>query len=131
MKAVTRTHFTIHFTTYDKHSLYYTWDKLSCASAELHPEKATHEGADFSELGPTGGTSCRGQVQTTVPDPGLDSDGVRLFFGRLGFPEEEMVALMGAHTLGRFTSLLGDIITRPTSGFKETYYRSKRGLLYE
>ena len=76
MKAVTRTHFTTHFTTYDKHSLYYTWDKLSCASAELHPEKATHEGADFSELGPTGGTSCRGQVQTTLPD--LDHSSARL-----------------------------------------------------
>ena len=52
---------------------------------------------------------------------GLDSDGVRLFFGRLGFPEEEIVALMGAHTLGRFTSLLGDMIKRPTRGVKETY----------
>jgi catalase (peroxidase I) len=51
----------------------------------------------------------------------LDSDGVRLFFGRLGFPEEEIVALMGAHTLGRFTSLLGDMIKRPTRGVKETY----------
>jgi hypothetical protein len=56
---------------------------------------------------PGGGISCRGQVQTTIPDAGLDSDGVRLYFGRLGFSEEETVALMGGHTVGRFTSLLG------------------------
>ena len=45
-------------------------------------------------------------MQTTIPDAGLDSDGLRLFFFRLGFSEEEMVALMGSHTIGRFTSLL-------------------------
>ena len=54
-------------------------------------------------------------MQTTVPDPGLDSDGVRLFFGRLGFPEEESLSL----------------IKRPDISVKETYCRSKRDLLYE
>jgi hypothetical protein len=56
---------------------------------------------------PGGGRDCRGQADATIPSAGLDSDGLRNFFYRLGFDDEELVALMGGHTLGRWTSLLG------------------------
>lgn len=56
---------------------------------------------------PGGGRDCRGQADSTMPNAGLDSDGLRNFFHRLDFSDEEIVALMGGHTLGRWTSLLG------------------------
>ena len=50
---------------------------------------------------------CRGRVDSTLPSTGLDTDGLRRFFSRLGFSVEEAVALCGAHTLGRHASLIG------------------------
>ncbi|KAL3926937.1 MAG: hypothetical protein SGPRY_003064, partial [Prymnesium sp.] len=50
---------------------------------------------------------CRGAVRSALPEPGLDTDGIRRFFSRVGFDERETVALCGAHTLGRHASLLG------------------------
>lgn len=49
----------------------------------------------------------RSVVAETMPNPGLDADGLRLYFGRLGLSESEFVALSGAHSLGRHVSLLG------------------------
>ena len=49
----------------------------------------------------------RSLVTRTMPDAGLDSDGLRLYFGRLGLDEAEWVALSGVHGLGRHVSLLG------------------------
>lgn len=53
------------------------------------------------------GPSRRSKVEKTLPSAGLDSDGLRLYFGQLGFTEEEFVALSGSHGLGRHVSLLG------------------------
>ena len=50
---------------------------------------------------------CRAQVSSTLPTPGLSTDGMRAFFRRLGFSDDETVALCGAHSLGRHASLLG------------------------
>jgi L-ascorbate peroxidase len=52
-------------------------------------------------------SSPRSLVETTLPSAGLDSDGLRLYFGRLGLSEPEFVALSGSHGLGRHVSLLG------------------------
>lgn len=50
----------------------------------------------------------RSNVTSTMPDAGLDSDGLRLYLGtRLGLKEEEIVALSGIHGLGRHVTLLG------------------------
>ena len=49
----------------------------------------------------------RSLVDTTLPSAGLDSDGLRLYFGALGLSEKEFVALSGAHDLGRHVTLLG------------------------
>ena len=49
----------------------------------------------------------RSLVATTLPSPGLDSDGLRLYFARLGLSEREFVALSGVHGMGRHVSLLG------------------------
>ncbi|KAG7356377.1 peroxidase [Nitzschia inconspicua] len=46
------------------------------------------------------------EVTTTLPSAGLDSVGLRLYFGRLGLSEPEFVALSGVHGLGRHVSLL-------------------------
>ena len=48
----------------------------------------------------------RSLVETTLPSAGLDSDGLRLYFGALGLSEEQFVALCGAHDLGRHVTLL-------------------------
>ena len=48
----------------------------------------------------------RSLVDTTLPSAGLDSDGLRFYFGALGLSEEEFVALCGAHDLGRHVTLL-------------------------
>jgi len=48
----------------------------------------------------------RSKVETTLPSAGLDSDGLRLYFQRLGLSEAEWVALCGAHDLGRHITLL-------------------------
>ena len=50
----------------------------------------------------------RSRVTSTMPSAGLDSDGLRLYFGRrLDLQEEEWVALSGVHGLGRHVTLLG------------------------
>ncbi|KAL7455623.1 hypothetical protein ACHAWC_008270 [Mediolabrus comicus] len=48
----------------------------------------------------------RSLVETTLPSAGLDSDGLRFYFGALGLSEEQFVALCGAHDLGRHVTLL-------------------------
>lgn len=48
----------------------------------------------------------RSKVETTLPSAGLDSDGLRKYFGALGLTEAEFVALCGAHDLGRHVTLL-------------------------
>ena len=49
----------------------------------------------------------RSLVDRTMPSAGLDSDGIRLYFGALGLSEMELVALCGAHDLGRHVTLIG------------------------
>ena len=49
----------------------------------------------------------RSLVETTLPSAGLDADGLRLSFHRLGLSELEFVSLSGSHGLGRHVSLLG------------------------
>jgi len=56
---------------------------------------------------PIRASTDRSLVSTTLPSAGLDSDGLRLYFGALGLTEEEFVALCGAHDLGRHVTLLG------------------------
>jgi hypothetical protein len=51
--------------------------------------------------------ASRDTVTTTLPDPGLSSDGLRRYFARLGLSEPEWVALCAAHGLGRHPSLIG------------------------
>jgi len=51
-------------------------------------------------------STSRSLVETTLPSAGLDSDGLRLYFGALGLTEKEFVALCGAHDLGRHVTLL-------------------------
>eukprot|EP00980_Cylindrotheca_fusiformis_P022966 scaffold9951_cov146-Cylindrotheca_fusiformis.AAC.10 len=53
------------------------------------------------------GSTARSLVEKTLPTAGLDSDGLRLYFGQLGLTEKEFVALSGSHGLGRHVSLLG------------------------
>jgi L-ascorbate peroxidase len=54
-----------------------------------------------------GSTSSRSNVTATMPSAAFDSDGLRLYFQRLGLTEREWVALSGTHGLGRHVSLLG------------------------
>jgi len=56
---------------------------------------------------PLGKETERSIVTKTMPDAGLDSDGLRLYFRRLGLAEDEFVALSGIHGMGRHVSLLG------------------------
>jgi len=46
-------------------------------------------------------------LKKTMPSPGLNSDGLKQYFGRLGLSEAEFVALSGSHGMGRHVSLLG------------------------
>jgi L-ascorbate peroxidase len=48
----------------------------------------------------------RSIVTKTLPEASLDSDGLRLYFARLGISEPEFVALSGVHGMGRHVSLL-------------------------
>jgi L-ascorbate peroxidase len=52
-------------------------------------------------------SSSRSTVTATMPSAAFDSDGLRLYFQRLGLEETEWVALSGTHGLGRHVSLLG------------------------
>jgi len=61
--------------------------------------------ADPARLQRSLGTD-RSLVETTLPSPRLDSDGLRLYFRRLGFTDTEWVALCGCHAMGRHVSLL-------------------------
>jgi len=42
-----------------------------------------------------------------LPNPGFTGRDVRLYFQQRGMTDEEAVAMLGAHTLGRWTSFLG------------------------
>eukprot|EP00434_Breviolum_minutum_P007319 symbB.v1.2.006460.t1/scaffold325.1/size228936/5 len=46
-------------------------------------------------------------AENRLPDGSLTSGAIRDYFRQLGFSDEELVALVGAHTIGRWTSLLG------------------------
>ena len=46
-------------------------------------------------------------AENRLPDGSLTSGAIRDYFRQLGFSDEELVALVGAHTVGRWTSLLG------------------------
>lgn len=46
-------------------------------------------------------------AENRLPDGSLTSGTIRDYFRQLGFSDEELVALLGAHTIGRWTSLLG------------------------
>lgn len=52
------------------------------------------------------GETDRSIVDTTLPSAALDSDGLRLYFSALGLSEQELVAICGAHDLGRHVTLL-------------------------
>ena len=52
------------------------------------------------------GETERSSLVTSLPAPNLDSLGIRVYFQRLNFTDMEMVALMGAHDLGRHVTLL-------------------------
>jgi L-ascorbate peroxidase len=47
----------------------------------------------------------RSTITTSLPSAALDSLGLRNYFKRLGLTEEELVALSGAHDLGRHVTL--------------------------
>ena len=47
------------------------------------------------------GDEARDVVKRTLPEPGLSTVGLRRYFRRVGLSDQELVALMGAHTLGR------------------------------
>lgn len=49
----------------------------------------------------------RSTITTSLPSAALDSLGLRTYFKRLGLTEEELVALSGAHDLGRHVTLTG------------------------
>jgi hypothetical protein len=51
--------------------------------------------------------SDRSSIKYSLPSAALDSLGLRNYFNRLDLTEEEMVALMGAHDLGRHVTLTG------------------------
>lgn len=57
-----------------------------------------------SEIVSMGG---RSSINTSLPSAGLDSLGLRNYFKRLGLNEQELVALSGAHDLGRHVTLTG------------------------
>lgn len=46
-------------------------------------------------------------VEGRLPDGTLTAGAIRDYFIQLGFSDEELVALIGGHTLGRWTSLIG------------------------
>lgn len=52
-------------------------------------------------------STARSYVEKTLPSAALDSDGLRLYYNRLGLTEKEFVALSGCHAMGRHVSLLG------------------------
>ncbi|VEU34751.1 unnamed protein product [Pseudo-nitzschia multistriata] len=53
------------------------------------------------------GPGDRASITSSLPSAGLDSLGLRNYFRRLGLTESELVALSGAHDLGRHVTLLG------------------------
>lgn len=69
---------------------------------------ATTADAEFLQR-PLQASTPRSLVTTTLPSAGLDSDGLRLYFGRVHhLTEPEWIALTGgSHGLGRHVSLLG------------------------
>lgn len=58
--------------------------------------------------GPPTSALSRATVSRALPEAGLDADGLTNFYARVGLgAPEDIVALSGAHTLGRHVSLLG------------------------
>jgi len=53
------------------------------------------------------GETDRSSITSSLPSAALDSLGLRNYFTRLGLSESEMVALSGAHDLGRHVTLTG------------------------
>eukprot|EP00913_Durusdinium_trenchii_P015000 g14070.t1 len=51
--------------------------------------------------------AARPDGEGRLPEGGLTAGALRDYFLQLGLDDEELVALMGAHTVGRWTSLLG------------------------
>lgn len=49
----------------------------------------------------TPGVYRHGLTVTRLPDGALGADHIREVFGRMGFSDQEIVALSGAHALGR------------------------------
>lgn len=54
----------------------------------------------FSEYGELTGRVC------SLPDGAQGADHLRNVFGRMGFSDQEIVALSGAHNLGMFAFLV-------------------------
>ena len=67
----------------------------------------TYEPSSRTLLRPIKGETERSDIVTTLPSPGLDSLGLRIYFKRLGLDEKEFIALMGSHDLGRHVTLTG------------------------
>lgn len=72
---------------------------------EADPERV----ADKRMMIRRGSFSQNEVLDKTLPSAGLNSDGLRQYFGaaRLGLSEPEFVALSGSHGMGRHVSLLG------------------------
>ncbi|KAL7411960.1 heme peroxidase [Mrakia frigida] len=71
-------------------------------------------------------TEHRGDVGARLPDAAQGADHIRQVFGRMGFSDQEMVALSGAHNLGRCHSdrsgFDGPWVTNPTR-FSNQYFK--------
>ncbi|EED91519.1 peroxisomal ascorbate peroxidase, partial [Thalassiosira pseudonana CCMP1335] len=65
-------------------------------------------------------------VDTTLPSAGLDSEGLRLYFGALGLSDKEFVALCGAHDLGRHclenAPMLMPFVAEEPDTFSNSYF---------
>lgn len=58
--------------------------------------------------GPPKKDKSRATVSRALPEPGLDADGLSIFYARVGLGSpRQIVALSGAHTFGRHVTLLG------------------------
>ncbi|CED85495.1 cytochrome-c peroxidase [Phaffia rhodozyma] len=71
-------------------------------------------------------SSHRGEVGNRLPDGAKGADHIREIFGRMGFTDREIVALSGAHNLGRCHSdrsgFEGPWVTNPTR-FSNQYFK--------
>ncbi|KAK1927065.1 heme peroxidase [Papiliotrema laurentii] len=71
-------------------------------------------------------TSHRGNVGDRLPDGAKDADHLRQVFGRMGYSDQEIVALSGAHNLGRChadrSGFDGPWVVNPTR-FSNQYFK--------